>query len=312
MRPNQGGDAQKAMLMQGATEFRPVHYACWDIPRRLADMDEDSIDHQMISAAPILFQWHRPPQHGLDVAMHFNDKALDMCVAEGQGRLSALCQVPMQDVDLACAEASRACANGCVGVQLGNHHGSQDMDAPAVVAFLKHCAAEDIAVMVHPWDMMDDQERLSRFMMKWTVGMPAETQLSIAVMILGGAFDELPSNLKIMFAHGGGSFAFLLGRLENAYIHRDIARGKAAHPPSHYLDRFTTDSAVFNHAALRCLTDTMGTGRVMLGSDYPFPLGEQRVGKLIRSAPFLSDADKAAMLGGNAIDFFGLNVLPKK
>jgi len=263
------------------------------------------------SAAPILFQWHRPAQDALDVAMHFNDAALEMCTSQGKGRLSALCQVPMQDLDLACAEASRACANGCVGVQLGNHHGTQDMDHENMVAFLKHCAAEDIAVMVHPWDMMDDQERLSRFMMKWTVGMPAETQLSIAIMILGGAFDDLPKDLRIMFAHGGGSFAFLLGRLENAYLHRDIARGRAAHPPSHYLDRFATDSAVFDHRALRCLVDTMGAGRVMLGSDYPFPLGEQRVGKLVRTADFLSEHDKAAMLGGNAIDFFKLKVLPK-
>ena len=162
MRKNLNGDPQRAMLMQGTAEFRPVHYACWDIPKRLADMDVDHIDHQLISATPILFQWHRPAEEGLDVARYFNDLALEMCRKEGNGRLSALCQVPLQDVDKACEEVSRACANGHVGVQIGNHHGPQDVDHPALVAFMRHCADEGVAVLVHPWDMMDSEERLGR------------------------------------------------------------------------------------------------------------------------------------------------------
>ena len=80
----------------------------------------------------------------------------------------------------------------------------------------------------------------------------------------------------------GGAFPFLLGRLENAWLERSVARGKSLHPPSHYLDRFSVDSAVFDDRALKLLVDTMGAGRVMLGSDYPFPLGEQQIGSLVR------------------------------
>ena len=83
-------------------------------------------------------------------------------------------------------------------------------------------------------------------MMGWTVGMPMETHLSITAMILGGAFDKLPRSLDLCFAHGGGAFAFLLGRLENAWHEREVAKGKALQPPSHYLDRFSVDSAVFS------------------------------------------------------------------
>jgi len=125
-------------------------------------------------------------------------------------------------------------------------------------------------------------------------------------MILGGAFDRLPRNLKICFAHGGGSFAFLLGRLENAWHNRDVARGVSQHPPSHYLDRFSVDSAVFDERALRLLVDVMGKERVMLGSDYPFPLGELSVGKLVRESRSLSDAERSAILGDNAHRFFGI------
>ena len=142
-------------------------------------------------------------------------------------------------------------------------------------------------------------------MMPWTVGMPAETQLSVVAMVLSGAFDRLPDSLRICFAHGGGSFAFLLGRLENAWHHHPVARGDSEHPPSHYLNRFYTDSAVFDQRALQFLVGTMGADRVMLGSDYPFPLGEERVGSLIRQSN-LPQHTKARLLGGNATGFLNL------
>jgi aminocarboxymuconate-semialdehyde decarboxylase len=125
-------------------------------------------------------------------------------------------------------------------------------------------------------------------------------------LILGGGFDRLPRDLRICFAHGGGSFAFLLGRLDNAWHHRDIARGRSEHPPSHYLDRFSVDGAVFDPRSLRLLVDVMGEDRVMLGSDYPFPLGEQRIGSLIRASGDLDAIQKAKLLGGNAVRFFSL------
>jgi len=159
-------------------------------------------------------------------------------------------------------------------------------------------------VLVHPWDMLAPQ-RMPKYMMPWTVGMPAETQLGIVAMILGGAFDKLPKNLRICFAHGGGSFAFLLGRLENAWQHHPVAHGVCELPPSQYLNRFYTDSAVFDERALQFLVGTMGSDRVMLGSDYPFPLGEHRVGSLIRSS-HLDNTAKERLLSGNAAEFLGL------
>jgi aminocarboxymuconate-semialdehyde decarboxylase len=65
---------------------------------------------------------------------------------------------------------------------------------------------------------------------------------------------------------------------------------------------------VFAEPALRLLVDTVGADRVMLGSDYPYPLGERPVGGLVRGAPFLSEADRAQLLGGNAARFLGHQV----
>jgi aminocarboxymuconate-semialdehyde decarboxylase len=293
----------KAEIMVGDRFFRQIYSACWDPEVRLNEMDRDGVEMQVLSATPVLFAYERPVEHALDCAHLFNDAALELC-AQGKGRLKSLCQVPLQDIDASCKELSRCMRAGHLGVQIGNHVGEKNPDDPGIVTFLHHCADEGAAVLVHPWDMLAPQ-RMPKYMMPWTVGMPAETQLGIVAMILGGAFDKLPENLRICFAHGGGSFAFLLGRLENAWQHHPVAHGVCELPPSQYLNRFSVDSAVFDERALQFLVATMGAERVMLGSDYPFPLGEHRVGSLIRSSPLPVRA-KDRLLGANAVEFLSL------
>ena len=293
----------KADIMVGDRFFRHIYSACWDPEVRLREMDRDGVDLQVMSATPILFAYDRPIEHARDCAEMFNDAALELC-SRGQDRLKSFCQVPLQDVDASCKELSRCMRAGHLGVQIGNHVGSKNLDDAGIVTFLHHCAAEGAAVLVHPWEMLG-QERMPKYMMPWTVGMPAETQLSVVALILSGAFDRLPRSLRICFAHGGGSFAFLLGRLENAWHHHPVARGDCQHPPSYYLDRFYVDSAVFDQRTLQFLVGTMGADRVLLGSDYPFPLGEERVGNLIRQSN-LPQHTKSKLLGGNATEFLKL------
>ncbi|MGA7623477.1 MAG: tryptophan 2,3-dioxygenase family protein [Candidatus Acidiferrales bacterium] len=292
----------KAVIMLGNREFRRITAACWDVNLRLVEMDRDGIDIQIISPTPVLFAYNRDPKHALECAHIFNDAALEMC-ARGKGRLKALCQVPLQDIELACAELDRCLRAGHLGVEIGNHVGEKNLDDPGIVTFLHRCADQGAAVLVHPWDMMASQ-RMPKYMMPWTVGMPAETQLSLVSLIVSGGFDRLPKNLRICFAHGGGSFAFLLGRLENAWKHHEVARGVSQFPPSHYLNRFYVDSAVFDDRTLQFLVDIMGQDRVVLGSDYPFPLGEDRVGALIRRS-VLAPEIKAKLLGDNAPGWLG-------
>ncbi len=298
-------DPGKAMVMVGDREFRPIYSACWDPEVRLAEMDRDGIDIQVMCSTPVLFAYDRPVEHAVECARIFNNAARRLCEHDS-GRLQSLCQVPLQDIDAACRELSRCMQTGHLGVQIGNHVGDKDLDDEGLITFLSHCADEGAAVLVHPWDMLGGS-RVSKYMMGWTVGMPAETQLSIVAMILGGAFDRLPENLRLCFAHGGGSFAFLLGRLDNAWHRRDIVRGNSTKPPSEYCNRFYVDSAVFDEKALGLLVEVMGPERVMLGSDYPFPLGEERIGKLVRETDRLTPDTKDRILGLNARTFLALD-----
>jgi len=295
---------QRGSIMLGDEPFRPVQPPLWDASVRLAEMDAQGIDLQIVCATPVMFGYAWPAARTADWAARMNDHVLAFCGAAPK-RLRPLAQVPLQSLELACREATRAQAAGCVGVQIGNHVGDRDLDDEALVDFLIHCAEANIPVLVHPWDMMGGQ-RMKKWMLPWLVAMPAETQLGMVSLILSGALERIPESLKICFAHGGGSFAWLLGRVDNAWEHRDIIREDCPRRPSSYARRFHVDSAVFDPGALRLLCEVMGTDRVMLGSDYPFPLGEQRIGRLVADAAFLSPAERERILQGNALAFFDL------
>jgi aminocarboxymuconate-semialdehyde decarboxylase len=292
-----------AMIMVGETEFRPVGPQAWDTGVRRTDMDADGIDLQVVSPTPVFFGYERPAGQAVRLARIFNDRTLE--TLDGDERFVPFCQVPLQDPDAACAELDRCLDAGHVGVEIGNHVGDRDLDDDGIVAFLTHCAEVGAPVLVHPWDMPGGP-RIDRWMARWLTGMPAETHLSVLAMILGGAFDRLPPELRICFAHGGGSFPFWIGRLDNAWHRRgDIVRGRSMHAPSHYLDRFFVDTVVFDEAPLRLLVDTLGEDRVMVGSDYPYPLGERPAGEVVRRAGFLSDGQRHKLLTANATRYLG-------
>ena len=293
--------ATTATIMIGEREFRPITDACWNAEQRLRDMDTDGVDVQVVSPTPVFFAYGRAADQAVGVAAIFNDLALEITAA-APDRLLPFCQVPLQDPDAACRELDRCLGNGHRGVEIGNHVGDADLDADGVVTFLQHCADRGVPVFVHPWDM-PTSPRLDRWMAQWLVGMPAETHLSVLALILGGAFDRLPATLRIAFAHGGGSFAFWLGRADNAWEHRgDVVRGRSQEPPSSYVGRFSVDTVVFAEPALRLLVDTLGVDNVMMGSDYPYPLGERPAGAVVQRAD-LPEHARAAILGENALRF---------
>jgi aminocarboxymuconate-semialdehyde decarboxylase len=155
-------------------------------------------------------------------------------------------------------------------------------------------------------------ERMPKYWLPWLVGMPAETSLAICSMIFGGVFERFP-RLRVAFAHGGGSFPFTIGRIDHAFhVRPDLVAIDSKTEPRKYLAhtdspaRFYVDSLVHDADALRALLRIFGAKRVALGSDYPFPLGEERAGQLIESMNELSTKDRNQLLSGTAREFLGL------
>ncbi len=295
-----------ARMMIDGECFREIQANCWDAHERINDCDTHGVHVQVLSTVPVMFSYWAKAPDALDLARLLNDHIAEVCREHPQ-RFVGLGTIPMQDEKLATKELER-CMNelGLAGIEIGTHVNRRNLDDPSVVAILEAAAQLGAAVFVHPWEMLG-QERMEKYWLPWLVGMPAETGLAICSMILGGVFDRLP-NLRVAFAHGGGSFPFTIGRIEHGYRTRpDVVASDCAHEPRSYLNRIYLDSLVHDAEALRYLIKLMGPKRIALGTDYPFVLGEDCPGRLIDGLGDISATDKQRMLAGTALEFLNLD-----
>jgi aminocarboxymuconate-semialdehyde decarboxylase len=295
-----------ARMMIDGCHFRTIDDCCWDPLRRLKECDRHGVTMQVLSTVPVMFSYWARPEHGHDLARLLNDHLAGL-VRDHPRRFAGLGTLPMQAPDLAVRELERCARDlGLRGVQIGSHVNGMNLDHPSL--FPVFAAAERLgaAVFVHPWDMLAG-ERMGKYWLGWLVGMPAETALAICSVIFGGVLERLP-RLRIGFAHGGGAFPGTIGRIEHGFRCRpDLVAVDNPHSPRAYLGRFYLDSLVHDADALRHLLGLVGAGRIALGTDYPFPLGEAEPGRLIESLAELSPADKQQLLAGTALEFLGLD-----
>ena len=250
-------------------------------------MDRDGVDLQVVSATPVLFAYGRPAEHAMECARIFNDALLELCAA-GDGRLVPIGQVPLQDTDLACRELERCLAAGMKGVQIGNHVGDRDLDDDGLVTFLAHCAVARRAGLRAPvghvrrlpaggLDARLDGRHAGR---DAAVAQPDDPRRRLRPAARATCASASPTA-------AGRSRSCSAGWRTPGTAATSCA-GRSTAPPSTYLDRFEVDSAVYDGRALRYLVDVMGPSSVLLGSDYPFPLGEEHVGAghpLVRLRP---------------------------
>jgi aminocarboxymuconate-semialdehyde decarboxylase len=253
-----------------------------------------------------MFSYWAKPEHGHDLARLLNDHLAGV-VRDHPRRFAGLGTLPLQAPDLAVRELERCVRDlGLRGVQIGTHVNGLNLDHPSLFPVFEAAERLGAAVFVHPWDMMA-RERMGKYWLGWLVGMPAETALAICSVIFGGVLERLP-RLRIAFAHGGGSFPGTIGRIEHGFRCRpDLCAVENPHGPRAYLGKFYLDSLVHDADALRHLIRLVGPERVALGTDYPFPLGEQEPGRLIGSLPELSAAARRRLLAGTALEFLGLD-----
>ena len=222
-------------------------------------------------------------------------------LSEGLGTL------PMQAPELAVQELRRCILDlGLSGVQIGSHVNDWNLDADELFPIFQEAEKLGACIFVHPWEMMG-REKMPKYWLPWLVGMPAETTLAACSLIFGGVFERLPK-LKVCFAHGGGAFPFTIGRIEHGFNCRpDLVAVDNSVNPREYIGKFWVDSLVHDQKALDFLVSVMGEERIILGSDYPFPLGEDHPGLLVESSQTLTEAQKTKILETNALEFLGLS-----
>ena len=296
------GGCKARMVRDDGTQFRQIESNVWDAAVRLRESDEAGVGVQVLSTVPVMLSyWIRQPQHALEVSRFLNDHIASVCAAHPR-RFVGLGTLPLQAPDLAARELHRCVRDlGLAGVQIGSHVGDWNLDRSELFPVFAEAEELGAALFVHPWDMMG-QEQMPKYWLPWLVGMPAEGARAICTMIFGGVFERLPA-LRVCFAHGGGAFPGTFGRIQHGFeCQPHVVAVDNPHPPSRYLGRFWVDSLVHDARALRYVIDTFGPQRVALGSDYPFPLGEERPGALIRSLE-VDAKTREALLARNALEW---------
>eukprot|EP01117_Protostelium_nocturnum_P006955 TRINITY_DN2494_c1_g1_i2.p1 TRINITY_DN2494_c1_g1~~TRINITY_DN2494_c1_g1_i2.p1 ORF type:complete len:384 (-),score=95.86 TRINITY_DN2494_c1_g1_i2:28-1056(-) len=286
--------------------FREIECNCYSPEARIQDCDRDKVDVQVLSTVPVMFSYWAKPEHTLDLSRYLNDH-LAQVVSENPSRFVGLGTLPMQAPELAIQELRRCILDlGLKGVQIGSHVNDWNLDAPELFPIFEEAEKLGAAIFIHPWDMMGKNE-MAKYWLPWLVGMPAETTRAICSMIFSGIFKKLP-NLKVCFAHGGGSFPITIGRIEHGWHCRpDLCAIDCKENPREFLSNMYFDSLVHDENALKFVVDLMGPDKIILGSDYPFPLGEDHPGELVEKTSLLDDETKEKILGLNALKFLGLS-----
>lgn len=292
------------MVRDDGKRFRDIEANCWDPAMRIGEMDQTDVDVQVLSTVPVMFSYWAKAEDGLMVSRFLNDHLAEI-VSEFPLRFVGLGTLPMQDTALSIKELERCKQIGLLGVQIGTNVNQRNLGDPSFFELFAACNEMEMAVFVHPWEMMGEAD-MQKYWLPWLVGMPAETSRAICSLIFSGTLEKLPG-LKICFAHGGGSFPATLGRIRHGFdVRPDLVAVDNPNDPAKYVDRVFFDSLVHDEAMLRHLLNIAGPGRVALGSDYPFPLGESKPGSMIESMGFDKETEEQ-LLNGTALKWLGID-----
>jgi aminocarboxymuconate-semialdehyde decarboxylase len=276
-----------------------------DLEARLSAMREMGVDHQVVAPAP--GQQHYWAERGLlaEVSRLQNDHVADL-VGRDPARMTGLGTLPLTSPEDSIAEATRAVEErGLRGFQIDTRAGAMELSDPALDPLYERLVRLDVPLMIHPLGFSDGF-RFGPFFMVNTVGQPLEEMIAVNHLIFGGVLDRHPA-LRVLVCHGGGYFPYYLGRLDHAWRYRPELRRTTDRRPSDYLRRMWYDTCVFDAGVLRTLLDLAGADRVMLGSDYPFDMGDPQPLRIVEDAAPDAQA-RAAICAGTARAFFGLSV----
>lgn len=271
-----------------------------DVATRLKDMDRMGIDVQAVSPAPAQYYYYADAAFGLELARDLNDR-IAAIVAEHPERFVGLGSVPLQDARLATRELERCVGKlGFRGLEIGTNVNGIDLaDARlGLDRFFAKAQELDVVLFMHPMGFTH-ADRMTEHYFNNIIGNPLESTLAVSHLIFGGVLDRHPK-LKFCVAHGGGYLPHYHARMDHGWKARPDARTVLKKKPSSYLKKFFFDTVTFDAGLLENLIDRVGARQVLLGSDYPFDMGDDDPVGLVNALRGLDDAERSAILGGNA------------
>jgi len=276
---------------------------------RLADMDTMGVDMQVISPSPSQYYYWADPDLARQVVRTQNEHIAETC-ARHPDRLVGLGTLALQHPALAAEQLRNAVKRlGLKGVEISTTVNDLELGARELAPFWS--AAEELGaiVFIHPFGTTLGKRVTSHYLSN-IIGQPLETTLALSHLIFGGVLDRHPG-LKIVAAHGGGYLPSYCGRSNHGHAVRPEVKAAALQKPVEYLRRIWFDTLVYEPQGLRHLIDVVGASQLVVGSDYPFDMGHEDPHGLLAATPGLSDAERAAILGGNARSLLGIDTISR-
>ena len=290
--------AGKPYLTQPKAEFS-------DLDLRLSIMDSQGVDMQALSPASTYFFYWMDAEESLAYAQWLNERLAE-AVATHPTRLVALGSVPMHDSAKAVVELDRAVTKlGLRGVEIASNINGRYFDDGAFDPFWETAQALDALIFVHP-NQVVGADRMKEFNLANLIGNPTDTSLAIAKLIFSGVLERYP-RLKILLAHAGGFLPYTWGRLDRGYRIQDSATSKMPKPPGEYLKLLNFDTITHSATALEYLVANFGADHVVLGSDYPYDMGDPDPVASLRAAN-IDGASLEQIASANACKLLGIGI----
>jgi aminocarboxymuconate-semialdehyde decarboxylase len=296
-------DGSVIMEIAGKVVQRPMPRECWDLDLRLADMDKHGVAMQAVCATVHTFFYDAEPALGAACAALQNDE-IAAVAGRHPGRFMALATLPLQDPQRAVDELTRAMrVRGLRGAQIGSNVNGRNLDDPALEPVW--AAANELRAffLIHPHGDILPGERLASYYMRNFVGLPFETTMAGAALVFGGVIERYP-DITFCLCHGGGFLPYQLGRFVHAFNVRQEPKARLRGSPEASLARLHYDTIVHSTRALEFLIDAVRSERVLLGSDYPFDMGELDCVARVEALA-VSRACRDAVLGQRANELLG-------
>jgi aminocarboxymuconate-semialdehyde decarboxylase len=266
-------DGSMIMEIAGKVVQRPLPRECCDLDLRLADMETYGVDMQAVCATVHTFFYDQEPALGLACAVLQNDE-LASVVDRNPSRFLGLATLPLQDPQRAADELRRAMrVRGLRGAQIGTNVNGRNLDDPALEPVWAVAGELRAFILVHPHGEILPGDRLKSYYMRNFVGLPFETTMAGAALVFGGVIERHP-HINFCLCHGGGFLPYQIGRFMHAWNVRAEPKACLQGSPETSLARLHYDTIVHSTRALEFLIATVGAEHVLLGSDYPFDMGE--------------------------------------
>lgn len=270
------------------------------VTERLKDMDRMGVDIQAICPAPYQFFYWTEADYGAELAREVNE-GIAQIAADRPDRFVGMGSVPLQDVQLAIRELNYCVQKlGMRGIEICTNVNGKNLTDPSLKLdkFFARCEELGVVIFMHPLGYTQ-ADRLTHHYFNNVIGNPLDSTVAVSHLIFDGVMARYPK-LKFVVAHGGGFIAHYWARMDHAWRARPDCRTVIKRAPSTYLEKFYFDTITFDPEMLKRLIDRFGADHVVLGTDYPYDMGEEDPLGLIAQVKRLPRASRELIQGGNA------------